>query len=93
MNQSALHFTLVNYIADLMVMAKLNEIEPYHLCCHQGSLRVLNARHTLIQHPIFHNFTGEQTHRGCSQVELCKITSKIINFLQENSECLKQFKL
>lgn len=93
MNQSALHFQLVSWISQQMVLAKSSEIEPFHLCWHNGFLEVHNARHTLTRHPIFHNFSTVQVHHGCSQAELKKITSKILSFLARNPKCLKQFKL
>lgn len=93
MNESALHFQLIQHISEQMCLAKLNEIEPYHLCWHRGFLEVHSAAHTYHPHQVFHQFTGQQVHKGCTEFELIKITSQIINFIEENPECLKQFKL
>lgn len=93
MKQSELHFRLVQYISRQMVLTKLNEIEPYHLCFWHSYIDIYNVQHTLILHPIFHTFTSQQVHHGCTPAELVKITKPIIDFLIERPECLKQFKL
>lgn len=93
MNESSLHYLLIQHISKQMCLAKLNEIEPYHLCWYRGFLEVHYAGHMLIRHPIFHTFSPKQTCHGCSHTELVKITTNISNFFKENPQCLKQFKL